>query len=54
MTVKNENIQDYFNTMKRCKKCVLPETFPGIEFDENGECNYCIKYEPLNPLKEKI
>jgi hypothetical protein len=27
--------------LKRCTKCILPETFPGIEFDENDVCNYC-------------
>jgi len=27
--------------MKRCKQCVLPETFAGIEFDVNGVCNFC-------------
>ncbi|MBD3179759.1 MAG: hypothetical protein GF417_09220 [Candidatus Latescibacteria bacterium] len=27
--------------MKRCSRCVLPETFPGIEFDGEGICNYC-------------
>ncbi|MBU0704887.1 MAG: hypothetical protein KKC18_13585 [Chloroflexi bacterium] len=27
--------------MKRCKRCVLPETFPGIQFDEEGICQYC-------------
>ena len=27
--------------MKFCSKCVLPDTFPGIEFDEHGVCNYC-------------
>ncbi|RJP72345.1 MAG: hypothetical protein C4532_06225 [Candidatus Abyssobacteria bacterium SURF_17] len=27
--------------MRVCTKCVLPETFPGIEFDENGVCNHC-------------
>jgi hypothetical protein len=24
-----------------CSKCVLPESYPGIEFDENGVCNVC-------------
>jgi len=24
-----------------CQKCILPETFPGIKFDEEGICNYC-------------
>ncbi len=27
--------------MKRCTQCVLPETFPGIQFDEEGVCQYC-------------
>jgi len=27
--------------MKLCTRCVLPETFPGIEFDEEGVCQYC-------------
>ncbi len=27
--------------MKRCTRCVLPESFPGIEFDEEGICQYC-------------
>lgn len=29
--------------MKICTTCVLPETFPGIEFDKSGACNYCRK-----------
>lgn len=28
-------------SLRRCTKCVLPETFPFIEFDDNGVCNYC-------------
>ncbi len=31
--------------MRVCKKCVLPESYPGIEFDEDGVCNFCIQYE---------
>ena len=27
--------------MKRCTRCILPETFPGIKFDENGLCTHC-------------
>jgi hypothetical protein len=27
--------------MKRCKNCILPETYPGISFDQNGVCNRC-------------
>jgi len=27
--------------MRLCTQCVLPETFPGIRFDDRGVCNYC-------------
>ena len=27
--------------MKRCTRCILPETFPGVRFDEEGVCQYC-------------
>ena len=27
--------------MKICERCVLPETFPGVQFDECGVCNCC-------------
>ena len=29
------------NDVKICNVCVLPETFPGIHFDESGTCNFC-------------
>jgi len=41
-----------FEDMRRCTKCILPETFPWIEFDENGVCNYCLEYEPVKVLGE--
>ena len=33
--------------MKMCTKCVLPETYPGIEFNEDGVCNYCLSYKKM-------
>jgi tRNA(Ile)-lysidine synthase TilS/MesJ len=37
-----------------CSSCVLPETFPGIRFDENGVCNYCQREKPaLTVLGQK-
>jgi len=27
--------------IKRCKRCILPSTYPGIHFDRNGVCNFC-------------
>jgi len=34
--------------MKRCKRCVMPETVPGITFNKDGICNFCLSY-----VKEK-
>jgi hypothetical protein len=45
--------KDIFLDIKRCSKCVLPETFPGISFDEKGVCNYCNSWEPVRVLGEK-
>jgi hypothetical protein len=32
-------------SLRRCTRCVLPETFPFIEFDRNGVCNVCNQHE---------
>lgn len=45
--------------LRRCTRCVLPETFPGIEFDEHRVCNVCRNYKKINvkgedALKKKI
>jgi len=34
--------------LKRCSKCILPETFPLIEYDAEGICNYCHNYLALS------
>ncbi|MGQ9647783.1 MAG: hypothetical protein ACUVWO_14760 [Thermodesulfobacteriota bacterium] len=31
--------------MRLCSRCVLPETFPTIEFDQDGVCNYCRSFK---------
>ena len=36
---------DAIRQIKRCTKCVLPETFPFITFDTKGVCNYCNNYQ---------
>ena len=41
------------NDIKRCTKCVLPETMPFIKFDEQGVCNYCKNYKSRNTPKPK-
>ena len=48
--------------LRRCRKCVLPETMPFIEFDDNGVCNYCKTYkkveyrgkDALNSLERRV
>ncbi len=37
--------------LQRCTKCLLPETFPFIEFDESGVCNLCKNYVKKNQPK---
>ncbi|MGL5335798.1 MAG: glucosamine 6-phosphate synthetase, partial [Enterovibrio sp.] len=39
--------------IKRCTRCVLPQTMPFIHFDEQGVCNYCKNYQPRNNPKPK-
>ena len=42
--------------LKICSQCILPATFPGISFNEDGTCNHCQKYRghtEISALKEK-
>jgi tRNA(Ile)-lysidine synthase TilS/MesJ len=39
--------------MKICKTCVLPESFPGIVFDENGICSYCYRFKGTDNQKKQ-
>lgn len=38
---------------KRCTRCVLPDTFPGISFDENGLCNFCAETPAASELEKR-
>lgn len=33
------------DSIKRCTRCILPESLSEITFDSEGVCNYCRKYE---------
>ena len=33
------------DSLRRCSRCILPETMPFIEFDSDGVCNYCRSYK---------
>jgi glucosamine--fructose-6-phosphate aminotransferase (isomerizing) len=39
--------------LRRCTKCILPETMPYIRFDDHGVCNYCNNYRPRNKPRPK-
>lgn len=40
-------------TLRRCTKCILPETMPHIHFDTSGVCNFCKNYKLRNTPKPK-
>jgi len=39
--------------IRRCSRCILPETMPFISFDSDGVCNYCRNYKLRNVPKPK-
>ncbi|HPN85266.1 MAG TPA: N-acetyl sugar amidotransferase [Victivallales bacterium] len=39
--------------LKRCCRCVLPETFPGIKFDHEGICQFCRQAETVKNIVKK-
>jgi hypothetical protein len=42
-------------TERRCNCCILPETYPGIAFDDNGVCHLCKSYQkPQLKGKEEL
>ena len=53
---KNQESMLFYNKelgIKRCTKCILPETMPYIKFDNDGVCNYCHNYKKRNKPKPK-
>ena len=39
--------------LKRCTKCILPETYPFMDFDAQGVCRYCRNWKTIRPKGEK-
>ncbi|MEW5803127.1 MAG: hypothetical protein AB1847_13600 [bacterium] len=39
--------------MHYCTRCVLPSTFPGITFSDQGVCNHCLNYQPSLSSRQK-
>ncbi len=50
---EQEKLLKYKNTenLKRCTRCILPETMPFISFNNKGVCNYCSNYKIRNKPK---
>ncbi|MBI5959892.1 MAG: hypothetical protein HY866_14215 [Chloroflexi bacterium] len=42
-----QNVKTAVGRLRRCSRCLLPESFPFIRYDEQGVCNYCRNYNPL-------
>jgi glucosamine--fructose-6-phosphate aminotransferase (isomerizing) len=45
--------EEIMRTIRRCTKCLLPETFPFIHYDAQGVCNYCHSYRPKGLKEDK-
>ena len=39
--------------LKRCTKCILPETYPFVDFDAQGVCRYCRTWKTIRPKGEQ-
>lgn len=54
-SVMNEYLQNKkaIEKIKRCSKCILPETMPFIEFNKDGVCNYCRNYQKMDVFGPK-
>lgn len=47
------SLMSSLSKLRRCTKCVLPETMPFIEFDGDGVCNYCNNHELIQVKGDK-
>ncbi len=39
--------------MKRCVRCILPETHPFIKFNKQGICNFCLNHKKIEVKGEE-
>ncbi len=42
--------QQMENHVNRCKRCILPQNYPGVSFKEDGVCELCHVYKEENYL----
>jgi len=48
-----QNNENKIKYLKRCTKCLLPETFPNIYFNEKGVCSICNSWKKIDYLGEE-
>ena len=51
---KIEDWSPSINELTRCTKCILPATYPFINFGKNGICNYCRDYSSPELFGEQV
>jgi asparagine synthetase B (glutamine-hydrolysing) len=39
--------------LRRCARCILPETYPFVDFDAEGVCHYCRTWKTIEPKGEQ-
>ena len=37
--------------MRICTRCLLPESFPSIRFNDEGVCNHCLEFKNRDPRR---
>lgn len=37
-------------TITRCTRCLMPNTYPEITFNDEGVCNHCLSYKKPEPI----
>ena len=45
-----EDRTDHMAELRRCTRCILPATYPFIDFDADGVCNFCRDHQPQELL----
>jgi glucosamine--fructose-6-phosphate aminotransferase (isomerizing) len=51
LKILEESIDFYkISNIKRCNSCIIPDTYPGISFNEEGICSLCINHHLQLPL----
>ncbi len=51
--IQTDLINEKRKNLKRCTKCILPETMPYIRFNDDGVCSYCLHYKKAPKYNRK-